>query len=378
MRGIGKNRKLSVVCSFLLVGGMLALGASPGFGAISYFEVRPGAAKPSPVGTTIPIYQGSSVTIQVNGHGTDFARSVTVSGTNVSARITGRKNGAQHRHYRTKLPLGEVSLRVTARSNARLGVRTVTIRYPVGQDQFKIIVKRKPASGSVDVAGRKPGWPKNRNGLNKLATPFKSAHLFMHPIGVDHKKWATEAKKKAALDVDCQNYRKRPFPYCYKGHVGTDYLLPYGYVRMDLNRSIDVVAVAPGEVVKIEEGNYDRCGVDLIKRGIDCKRKDNSLPSNYVVIKQTDGKYASYQHLQNGSVPKTLREKTPLRRGSRVKCGQKLGKVGSSGRSAYPHLHFQLSNEESIFSKDIIDPYKKGLWISLNRNSVPNGKCPLQ
>ena len=89
---------------------------------------------------------------------------------------------------------------------------------------------------------------------------------------------------------------------------------------MDLNRSIDVVAAAPGEVVTIEEGYYDRCGVDLIKMGINCKRKDNKLPANYVVIKQDgDNKYASYQHLQKGSVP------TSLSVGDRVKCGQKWG-----------------------------------------------------
>jgi murein DD-endopeptidase MepM/ murein hydrolase activator NlpD len=342
------------------------IGVSTVFGAISYFEVRPGPAKPSPVGTTITIFQGTSKTIRVNGHGTDFAKSVAVSGRNVSARITGRKNGLQHKHYKTNLPLGEVSLRVTARPNARLGTRTVTIRYPVGQDRFKIRIKKKPAPGSADIGVRRLSWPK-RNGLNKLAAPFKSPHLFMQPIGVDHK------SPEGSLDVDCENYRKRPFPYCYKGHVGTDYLLPYGYLRMQLDQSIDVVAAAPGEIVKIAEGNFDRCiGDPTRSTKINCGRQDNKLPANYVIIKQDgDNKYASYQHLQNGSVPTSLKE------GDRVKCGQKLGRVGSSGRSAYPHLHFQLSNYQSLGSTSI-DPYKEGLWLSLNLKNVPNGKCPLQ
>jgi hypothetical protein len=353
------------------------MGAPTTFGAISYFEVRPGPAKPSPVGTTITIYQGSTVTIRVNGHGTDFAKSVSVSGRDVSARITGRKNGLQHKHYKTKLPLGEVSLRVSARSNTRLGVRTVTIRYPVGQDRFKIRIKKKPASGSVDVAGRKPAWPK-KNGKNKLAAPFKSPHLFYPPIGVDHKRGA------GANGLDCESYRKLPFPTCYDGHKGTDYLMMGGELTMDAGRFSskqwvsDVVAAAPGEVWEIAEGNFDRCFGDPTKKnGINCKRRDNSTPANYVLIKQNDGLYAGYYHLEKNSVPTTLRARKGSRPGTRVKCGDKLGRVGSSGNSAYPHLHFNLSRDEDPHAR-FIDPYKEGLWLSLNRKNVPNGKCPLQ
>jgi len=365
-----RTQQLYVACVLMVLATFM--GAPTVLGAISYFEVRLGPAKPTLAGSIITIYPGTSKTIRVNGHGTDFAKSVAVSGRNVSARITGRKNGLQHKHYKTKLPLGEVSLRVTARPNARLGTRTVTIRYPVGQDRFKIRIKKKPAPGSADIGVRRLSWPK-KNGLNKLAAPFKSPHLFIQPIGVDHKR-ATNGN-----DLDCANYRNLPFPYCYQRHVGTDFLLPYGYLRMELDRSIDVVAAAPGEVVKIAKGNFDRCIGDPTKTNkINCNSGDTITDANYVVIQQSDGKFASYQHLQKGSVPTTLREKTDTQPGSRVKCGQKLGRVGSSGRSAYPHLHFQLSNQESIFSKDIIDPYQKGLWLSLNRNNVPNGKCALQ
>jgi murein DD-endopeptidase MepM/ murein hydrolase activator NlpD len=290
----------------------------------------------------------------------------------VSVRITGRKNGLQHKHYKTKLPLGEVSLRVVARSNARLGMRTVTIRYPVGQDRFKIVIKKKPAPGSVDVGGRKPFWPK-KNGKNKLAAPFKSPHFFFPPIGVDHKRGA------GANGLDCQSYRKLPFPYCYQGHKGTDYLMKDGNIRMSLKRSIDVVAAAPGEVWKIATGNFDRCfGDPTRKNGINCKRGDNITPANYVLIKQDDGLYAGYYHLQKNSVPTTLRARTDSRPGTRVKCGQKLGRVGSSGNSAYPHLHFNLSENEAPNGAGFIDPYKEGLWLSLNMSNVPKGKCPLQ
>jgi hypothetical protein len=363
-----RTQQLYVACALMVLATLM--GASTAFGAISYFEVRPGPAKPTPAGSIITIYPGTSKTIRVNGHGTDFAKSVAVSGRNVSARITGRKNGLQHKHYKTNRPLGEVSLRVTARPNARLGTRTVTIRYPVGQDRFKIRIKKKPATGSADIGVRRLSWPK-KNGKNKLAAPFSAPHLFFPPIGVDHKRGA------GANDLDCQSYRNLPFPTCYRSHTGTDFLMSGGFSRMRRG-STNVIAAAPGEVVKIEQTRFDKCFADPIKMTINCDgRYGKDQKSNYVLIKQDDGLYAGYYHLQQDSVPTTLTARTDSRPGTRVKCGQKLGRVGSSGTSAYPHLHFNLSRNEAPLT-GFIDPYKEGLWLSLTRSQVPNGKCPLQ
>jgi murein DD-endopeptidase MepM/ murein hydrolase activator NlpD len=346
--------------SFLLIVLSPLIGISTVLGAIDYFEVTPGAAGVKPASTTITVYQGSTVTIRVNGHGTDLAQSVTVSGRDVQVLITGRKNGFQHKHYRTKLPLGELSIRVSAQSNASEGGRTVTIRYPVGQDRFYIVIKKRPAPGSVDIGARR-AWV-------KLAAPFKAPHLFYPPIGVDHKRGS------GANDLDCQSYRNLPFPTCYRKHTGTDFLMSGGFLRMDLG-STEVLAAAPGEVWKIENGQFDRCFGDPIKMGINCNRQDDKTPANYVIIKQDDELYAGYYHLQNGSVPSFLKK------GTRVKCGDVLGRVGSSGKSAYPHLHFHLSrdsNHDNTATDRFIDPYKERLWLSVTRSGVPNGKCPLR
>ena len=45
--------------------------------------------------------------------------------------------------------------------------------------------------------------------------------------------------------------------------------------------------------------------------------------------------YAGYAHLQRGSVK--------VHAGEHVRRGQLLGRLGQSGSSAAPHLHFQLS-----------------------------------
>ena len=56
---------------------------------------------------------------------------------------------------------------------------------------------------------------------------------------------------------------------------------------------------------------------------------------HYVVVdgEGEDADYA-FMHLQAGSIA--------VRRGQRVLTGQRLGSVGSTGRSSGPHLHFEI------------------------------------
>lgn len=60
------------------------------------------------------------------------------------------------------------------------------------------------------------------------------------------------------------------------------------------------------------------------------------ITGNVVVIDHGDGEYGSYAHLKPGSVT--------VRVGEEVARGRQIGRVGSSGNSTEPHLHFQLCN----------------------------------
>ena len=60
----------------------------------------------------------------------------------------------------------------------------------------------------------------------------------------------------------------------------------------------------------------------------------NGLAGNHVLIDHGNGEYSLYAHLQPGS----LRVKA----GDMVHAGDVIGKLGSSGNSTEPHLHFQL------------------------------------
>lgn len=57
---------------------------------------------------------------------------------------------------------------------------------------------------------------------------------------------------------------------------------------------------------------------------------------NYIVIKHAHDEYSFYGHIQYQSVK--------VKPGDHVKQGQPIGKIGNTGKSGCPHLHFQLMN----------------------------------
>jgi murein DD-endopeptidase MepM/ murein hydrolase activator NlpD len=54
-----------------------------------------------------------------------------------------------------------------------------------------------------------------------------------------------------------------------------------------------------------------------------------------VIVKHDDGKRSLYAHLN----------KINTKRGKKVDAGQKIGKVGSTGNSTGPHLHFEVRSK---------------------------------
>jgi hypothetical protein len=70
------------------------------------------------------------------------------------------------------------------------------------------------------------------------------------------------------------------------------------------------------------------------RRGLDPARLDPALLAGNHVIMETAGTYALYAHLVPGSVVVT--------RGQQVRAGEVIGRVGHTGNSTAPHLHFQL------------------------------------
>ncbi|PNS09154.1 Peptidase family M23 [Lysobacter silvestris] len=108
----------------------------------------------------------------------------------------------------------------------------------------------------------------------------------------------------------------------------------------------EVIAVADGIVRSARDGEEEHR--PLSPQPEPAALTADGLFGNYVVLEIGTGVFASYAHLQRGSVK--------MKTGDHVHRGDLLGRVGQSGNSAAPHLHFQLSNAATFEGSEGI-PY---------------------
>lgn len=111
----------------------------------------------------------------------------------------------------------------------------------------------------------------------------------------------------------------------------------------------DILAIADGRVTSCFDGIPDNpaVGVHLpveqIREIIDTY--ESSLPAgagNHVVLQHSSGECSFYAHMIPGSVM--------VKEGDKVKQGQVIGRVGNSGNSDGPHLHFHLMDGPDYFT----------------------------
>jgi hypothetical protein len=108
---------------------------------------------------------------------------------------------------------------------------------------------------------------------------------------------------------------------------------------------VDVLAVADGTVVEtLNDLDDQKPGTLPDPKTITLQNVDG----NHIVMNLGDGVFAFYAHLQKGTVRVAV--------GDRVKRGQVLGKVGNTGNTSAPHLHFHLMEGASVLGSNGI-PY---------------------
>ncbi len=100
-----------------------------------------------------------------------------------------------------------------------------------------------------------------------------------------------------------------------------------------------VLAPADGVVSDVQDGISDNA-----------VGKENLINNwgNTIVIKHAEGFYSKLSHLKEQSIK--------VKKGDHVKTGDIIAACGNSGRSPYPHLHFQLQATPYIGSKTIDYP----------------------
>jgi hypothetical protein len=107
----------------------------------------------------------------------------------------------------------------------------------------------------------------------------------------------------------------------------------------------DVLAVANARVAAVIDGLPENAGNNPASgRTVTL----DSITGNAIVLDLGDGRYALYAHL----VPGSIRVKVD----DRVTVGQPIARLGNSGNSDAPHLHFQLMDANSPLGAEGI-PY---------------------
>src|SRR5262249_20985504 len=69
-----------------------------------------------------------------------------------------------------------------------------------------------------------------------------------------------------------------------------------------------------------------------------------NVDGNHVVLDLGNGLFAFYAHMQKGSVT--------VKPGDKVVRGHVLGKLGNSGNTSAPHLHFHIVNGASVLGSE--------------------------
>ncbi|WP_244237078.1 M23 family metallopeptidase [Corallococcus llansteffanensis] len=114
----------------------------------------------------------------------------------------------------------------------------------------------------------------------------------------------------------------------YSGHTGTDYALVGGFSKMDYG--VWAMNAARGYVEASVDGYYDRCNYwDQANPYAAC----GLYTANYIIMRHPDNTQTWYWHLKAYT--------QQFARGTTLACGNWIARVGSSGASTGPHLHFE-------------------------------------
>ena len=125
----------------------------------------------------------------------------------------------------------------------------------------------------------------------------------------------------------------------YDAHNGTDFRVPSLQAQQ---AGVEVLAAANGRVLRTRDGAPDgafRKSAREAVRDVEC--------GNGVVIEHAEHWETQYCHLASGSLQ--------VKPGDPVTRGQPLGRVGLSGLTEFPHLHFTVRHQGKI-----ADPFAYG------------------
>ncbi|MFJ5050239.1 M23 family metallopeptidase [Streptomyces sp. NPDC088719] len=135
-----------------------------------------------------------------------------------------------------------------------------------------------------------------------------------------------------------------------------------------------LLAVADATVVRASDGQRDHLSRNslpalgylmLIEGNVRSFAGVRRIVGNHVILDLGDGTYAVYAHVQRGS----LRVKA----GETVRVGQVLGRVGNSGNTTEPHLHFHLMDSPDLDNARGVPFTWRGVGVPANNETFTVG-----
>lgn len=148
----------------------------------------------------------------------------------------------------------------------------------------------------------------------------------------------------------------------YDGHRGIDFRVP---TEIEMREGVAVIAAAGGRVLMAFDGQPD---VLMQDSGPGKTREERN--GNWVAIGHGDGWVTTYAHLLKGSVA--------VKKGDTVKRGDKLGLIGLSGNSDFPHVHFAVTHRHKLLDPFTgLEPtancgeFAQSLWSETAQAQVP-------
>jgi murein DD-endopeptidase MepM/ murein hydrolase activator NlpD len=185
------------------------------------------------------------------------------------------------------------------------------------------------------------GYPRYAAVLTlSLAWPSGPAEAIELRLPIDCEIGVTcEVQNYVDLDSSSQARDYQCGSRTYNGHTGVDFRLPSLRAQ---RAGVNVLAAAPGRVLRVRDGVPD---ISVRERGFGAVNDREC--GNGVVVDHGEGWLTHYCHMAQGSLL--------VKPGDKVQALQPLGRVGLSGLTEYPHLHFGVT-----FQGKRVEPFAFG------------------
>ena len=102
---------------------------------------------------------------------------------------------------------------------------------------------------------------------------------------------------------------------------------------------VPIYAAGTGRVAAIHDGEPDNRSFNQAELAT----RETARGGNYVVVDHLNGEFSWFGHLKQGSISVKI--------GQQVKQGEVIARMGASGDSLFPHLHYELRN--GVGAKDV-------------------------